>query len=162
MQTFTDSEGRGWKLTITIDTVRRVQSLAGVNLVNIAEADEGQQPLMTRLELDLVLLVDVIWAIVEPQASAAGITSEQFGQALGGEAIASAHDAFWRELADFFRQLRRGDQARAIERQIDLVQAGATAAEQRIDAIDIDGLVEQALGSSSGAPPASSASTPAR
>ncbi|MEX2670927.1 MAG: hypothetical protein WD294_02330 [Phycisphaeraceae bacterium] len=148
MTTFTDNAGRTWTLSITVDAIKRVQSLLGVNLANVTappqEGGEGE-PLLTRLETDLVLLCDVIYAIVKPQADQQGISDEQFGQALGGDAILAAHDAFWSALADFFRSLRRSDQVRAIEKQTALVHAAVEAADKRIDALDVAGIVDRAM-----------------
>ena len=189
MKTFTDSAGRTWTISITVDAIKRVKDLVGVNL---ADVTEGDPPLLTRLETDLVLLCDVIYALIKPQADqhpSGGISDEQFGQALGGDAILAAHDAFWGALSDFFHQLRRLDQVRAIEKQQKLVGVAVAVADKQIDGIDLDKLVSEAMdgaldgeplprwmereqlerekealqaGSLSGSSPASSASTPAR
>lgn len=202
MKTFTDSAGRTWTIDITVDTIRRVQSLVDVNLADITSpgsapapgspgsAKTDDTPLLTRLEVDLILLCDVIYAIVKPQADEKNVSDEDFGRALGGEAILAARDAFWGALSDFFRSLRRSDQVRAIEKQTALVQAAVAAADQQIEALDVGAAVAEALegepdpqwakapasagtsgtgttsggggGSSSGSLPASSPSTPAR
>ena len=122
----------------------------------------GSLPLLTDLEDDLLLLVDVIYALVKPQADAQGVSDVDFGRALGGEAIAGAHEAFWRELADFFRSLKRPAEARAIEKQLAVVNAAMVAAERRIDALDVDVLVAETAGGSSSSAPASSDATPDR
>ena len=49
------------------------------------------------------------------------------------------------ELRDFFQKLRRHDQARAIDKQIDLVKAAVAAVDQRINDIDPRKLVDEAL-----------------
>lgn len=160
MKTFTDSAGRTWTIAITVDAIKRVEGLIkGVNLANLTS---GDPPLLTRLETDVVLLRDVIFALVKPQAEQQSVTDEEFGKALGGEAIMAAHDAFWQELTDFFRQLRRTDTARAIEKQAALVRATVEAIEQRVETLDTSAVIEKALGSSAGSWPESPASTPAR
>ena len=73
------------------------------------------------------------------------MTDEQFGQALGGDAILAAHDAFWGAMSDFFRSLRRLDQARAIDKQGALTAAAVAEADRQIDAMDVDALVGQAM-----------------
>jgi len=167
MKTFNDSAGRTWTLAITVDAVRRVRDLVGVNLARLVEPREpGRElPLLTDLADDLILLVDVIYALVKPQADALGVSDEDFGRALGGEAIAAAHEAFWRELADFFRSLRRrpnAAEARAIEKQLAMVEAAMAATERRIEALDVDELLARTDGGSSSSAPASPASTPGR
>ena len=163
MKTFTDSTGRVWTLTVTVDAVRRVRDLVGVNLARIVEPREpgGPVPLMTDLEDDLLLLVDVLFALVKPQADAEGVSDQEFGRALGGEALAAAHEAFWRELADFFLSLKRPALARAIEKQLALVVSAMAAAEKKIEALDVDALVARTDGDSSSSAPASAESTPA-
>jgi len=81
---------------------------------------------------------------------------------LGGEAIAGAHEAFWRELADFFRSLKRAAPARAIEKQLALVEAALVLAERKIEALDVDELLARTPGGSSSSAPASRASSPGR
>ena len=190
MKTFTDSAGRTWTINITVDAIKRVKDLVGVNLADVTEGDvSGGPPLLTRLETDLVLLCDCVYALVKPQADQQQVSDEQFGQALGGDAILAAHDAFWGALSDFFHQLRRLDQVRAIEKQQKLVGVAVAAADKQIEGIDLDKLVSEAMdgaldgeplprwmereqlerekealqaGSLSGSLPESSASTPAR
>lgn len=165
MRTFTDHADRTWTLSITVDAIKRVRDLAGVNLADLTAADptdsaDHPPPALTRLQTDVVLLCDVLYALVQPQALARNISDEDFGRALGGEAIARAAAAFWEELAGFFRGLGRSDQARAIEKQQALVRAATEAASLQLDAIDIDTAIATAFDSPSNSP-ASSASTPA-
>jgi len=164
MKTFTDGAGRMWTLTITVDALKRVQGLVGVNLADIAEPQrDSKLPLLTELETDLVLLCDVIFALVKPQAEQAGVSDGEFGRALGGEAIAAAHNAFWQELADFFRRLpNRQAHVRAIEKQHALVKAAVTAAEQRIETLIVEDQVARVFGDSSSSSPASPGSIPDR
>jgi hypothetical protein len=156
MKTFTDSAGRTWTIAVTVDAIKRVEGLIkGVNLANLTS---GDPPLLTRLETDVVLLCDVIFALVKPQADQLSVTDEEFGKAMGGDAIMAAHDAFWEERTGFFRQLRRTDTARAIEKQAALVKATVEAIEQRVETFDTAAVIQKALGSSAGNSPASPAS----
>jgi len=160
MKTFNDNAGRTWTISITVDAIKRVEGLIkGVNLANLTD---GDPPLLTRLETDLVLLCDVIFALVKPQAEQLGVSDEEFGKAMGGDAIMAAHDAFWEELTGFFRQLRRTDTARAIEKQAALVKATVEAIEQRVENFDTSAVIQKALGNSAGSSPESPASIPDR
>ena len=167
MKTFTDNAGRSWTISLTIDAAKRVKSLLGVNLL---ELEQGDPPLLTRLGTDVILLCDVIFALVKPQADAAAVTDEQFGASLGGEAILSAHTAFYEELVDFFRKLGRGDLARAVDAQKRMIDLAVRRIETRIEHLDLEAAVsktlseaeeEQTLSESSTNLPGSSASTPA-
>ena len=159
MKTFTDSAGRTWTVSLTLDSVKRVRDLLGVNLL---ELDQGEPPLLTRLGTDVILLCDVIFAILKPQADAAGVSDAAFGAALGGEVIMAAQKAFYEELVGFFRQLGRGDLARAVEAQQRMILLAVAAVERRIEGVDLEGEIEKTLGSWSSSSPASSASTPGR
>ena len=154
MKTFNDSAGRTWKLELTIAAAKRVKALTGTDLLAL---DQGDPPALTKLGLDVMLLCDVIFAVLQPQADAAGVSDEQFGESLGGEAILAARNAFFEELADFFRGLGRADLARAIAAQEKLVAAAVEQADRRIGRID----PRQIVGDPSMSLQASSAATPA-
>jgi hypothetical protein len=159
MKTFADSAGRTWTVSLTLDSVKRVRDLLGVNLL---ELDQGEPPLLTRIGTDVILLCDMIFAILKPQADAAGVSDAEFGAALGGEVIMAAQKAFYEELVGFFRQLGRGDLARAVEAQQRMILLAVAAVERRIEGVDVEGEIEKTLGSWSGSSPASSGSTPGR
>ena len=162
MRTFTDSAGRTWTLSLTLDAAKRVRSLLDINLLDL---ESGEPPLLTRLGTDVILLCDVVFAIVKPQADTAGVSDEEFGAALGGDVILAAQTAFYEELVDFFRQLGRSDLARAVDAQRRMIELTVKGIETRIEGLDIEGEVEAILAETPGAlstsSPAPSASTPA-
>jgi hypothetical protein len=159
MKTFTDSAGRTWTLALTIDAVKRVKSLLDVNLL---ELEAGDPPLLTRLGTDVILLCDVIFALVKPQADAAGVSDQEFAAALGGDVVLAAQTAFYEELVDFFRKLGRGDLAKAVDAQRRMIDLAVARIETRIDRLDLEAAVESTLGEPSTSSPQSSESTPAR
>jgi hypothetical protein len=158
MTSFRDTAGRTWQISLTIDALKRVKSLLQIDLT---EPLQGEPPLMTRLAIDVLLLCDVLFAIIKPQADAAGVSDEVFGASLGGEAILAAQEALTQEWLDFFQNLRRTHLVTAIQKQRDLVQAIVAAGEQRLAQIQPDQAVAELFGGSSTAPPVSSASSPA-
>ncbi len=99
--TWTDSENRSWSCTITVATVKRVQQLAEVNLL---EAFDG---LLMKLADDPVSLANVLYAVCKLQADERGVTDEQFGELLGGETIEGATTALVQGIIDFFPSQRR-------------------------------------------------------
>lgn len=123
MRTFKDSAGRSWTISITVDAIKRVMGSVGVNL---SELHGGDPPLIVRLEADAVLLFDVIYQLIAPQASAVGVTPEQFAVSIDTQSVGPAATAFWEELADFFQSLRP-----AIRQMIDDIR-GLTAASQPV------------------------------
>jgi len=122
---------------LDIATVKRVRDYLDVDLL---EPENGKPPLLTKLGTDVILLCDVIYCIVKPQADEAGITDEQFGAVLDGDAILNAQKAFYEELIDFFRRCGRTDQATAIQKLMQVMQESIEKAEKAIQEIDLDSL----------------------
>ena len=143
MKSFTDTESREWTLSLTIDSVKRVRALLDVNLL---ELEAGNPPLLTRLGTNVILLCDVIFVLVKPQADAAGVTDEQFGAAMGGDAILAAQAAFYDEIIDFFRRLSRGDLVKAVEAQRRMIDLAVARIEMKIGALDLEAAVNSTLG----------------
>lgn len=103
MRSFKDTTGRLWTLEIHVAAVRRIKGLVAVDLMALVE--DGCKPLAA-LTSDPCKLVDVLWCLVQPQAQAAGVSDEDFGRALGGDALYDATEAFTEELFDFFPDWR--------------------------------------------------------
>ena len=91
-----DSNGREWPLVINVPMIKAVRKL-GVDL------GDPTGDTFDRLSRDDVLFVDTLWAMCECQATAAGITDEEFGQALVGDAIDRAAMALIQARLDFSR-----------------------------------------------------------
>ncbi len=158
MKTFTDNAGNTWSLSITVDAVKRVRSLLNVNLMDVIEGT-----LLEKLSADPVLLCDVLFAVVKPEADAKGITDEQFGRAMGGDAIEAATAALLDDLVDFFPSQRRKLLGRALAKFAEFEAKAMKHANAKLDALD-DAAMSRLLntgGEPSGNSPASSASTPA-
>lgn len=94
--TFTDAQGRVWDVTVTVATIKRVRALLGVDLL---EAVAGK--LVDQLLRDPILLADVVYAVCKPQADAAGVSDEAFGEALAGQPIDNATEALLRAIVAF-------------------------------------------------------------
>lgn len=129
---FTDTEGRTWDVSVNVSTIARVKSLCGVNLL---EAVETGSKLLDDLSGDPVMLCNVLFAIVKPQADARGITDEAFGSALGGDALASATEAFVQAIIDFFPKARRDVLTRAFDRAKQILTKREAAVEAKLDQI---------------------------
>jgi hypothetical protein len=98
------------------------------------------------------------------------VSDEQFGAALGGEAILAAQTAFYEELVDFFRKAGRSDLAKAVDAQRRMIDLAVQRIETRIEHLDLEAAIETVLeGASNPTPgepstnlPPSSGATPAR
>jgi hypothetical protein len=164
MKTFTDNLERPWHVVVNVDTIKRVRSLLDVDLMDVLKGG-----LIERLTNDPVLLADVLYAVCKPAADASRVTDEEFGKALGGDAITLATNALMEALTDFFpsgkRELIRRTLAKYQEAET-LMMASVGANIDKLDVKDLvakaNATIQESLGASSGSAPASSDSTPAR
>jgi len=147
MKTFTDSAGRTWTINLNIDAAKRVRNLLDVNLL---EPEGGEPPLLTRLGTDEILLCDVIYCLIKPQADQQGVSDEQFGQALGGEAILAAQQALYEELIDFFHQRHRPDRARAVQAQMKMINLAVAKIETHLAQLNLEAELDVTFGNLSG------------
>jgi hypothetical protein len=169
MKTFTDNAARAWTIQVNVDALKRVKSL--LDGVDLMEAVDGK--LLQRMLDEPVLLCDIIYALCKPQADAAGVTDEDFGRAMAGDAIDNATQALLEELVDFFPQRRRALLTKVLDKLKKLDSLALATVTDRIEKIDLDKVMSNAVaqldndlsallaGKPSGPAPASSASTPA-
>jgi hypothetical protein len=157
MHAFTDALGRSWTIEITVTSLKRIRALSGIDLL---EAISGT--LLDRLVTDPVLLGDVLYAAIKPQADERKITDEDFGRSLAGDTIDTATSALLEEFVSFFPMPRR----RVLEKVLAKLAAwraqAITVAEARIDDPMLEQTVQAALakpGTLSGNAPALSEST---
>lgn len=153
MKEFIDSTGKKWVLSLTIDAVKRCRDLLNLNLL---ELEKGDPPLLTQIGTDEILFCDLLYCLCKPQLDQAGISNEQFGQSLGGDAIRSASNAFYEEMIDFFQKRGRSDRAKAVAKQMQVIDLAVQTIEQTLDAVNLETEVVKALGSVSTNSPGSS------
>lgn len=161
MRVFTDECGRQWSLSINIGAVKRARDLAKCDLLE--QSPENGQPIVMRLMTDPVWFVDVLFSVLKPHCDEAGVSDVSFGEGMNGDALGHAYEAFTAELMDFFQSLRRKGEAAAVLKAKDALHRVWTAQEGKIEAIDVDAMIEAAMGETSGEkstrPRASSGST---
>lgn len=151
MQTFKDSKGAVWSLDMTVGAVKRVLALAKIDLRKptnpnpLAPAGEEPIALSAYLDLDTVLLASVLYGMCYPEAEARSINEDQFLDLLGPEAIQAAHDAFFAEWADFFRQSGSSPIAAILDKQVKFVKAAVVRAEQEWDKAGVEAKLDAIL-----------------
>jgi hypothetical protein len=156
MKTFTDNQGRSWTVEINVATVKRVRSLANVDLLEIVEGT-----LIEKLIRDPVLLCDVVYAVCKPQADERQIMDEDFGKAMAGDAIEHATTALLEELVSFCPSPRdRANLGRVLTTTRNVMEHARTLIEASLGDLEQSArsALEQRLarpGSSSGPAPAS-------
>jgi hypothetical protein len=160
VRSFKDNEGRPWEIRITVDAIKRVRALLDVDLLGVLEGK-----LVDRLSTDPVLLCDVVYVVCKPQADAKGISDEDFGRAMAGDAIDAATKALLDELVDFSPSRRdRQNLRRVLDKTWTAMERARDVVEAKIERFDADEVLRRALatsGGSSGAALESPASTPA-
>lgn len=99
---WTDGDGRKWSVSITVGTIKRVQEMVDVNLVDVFSGT-----LLNRLAEEPVLLANTLYAVCKTQADERGIDDVAFGELLVGDTIESAAHALVQGITLFFPQQRR-------------------------------------------------------
>lgn len=146
MKTFTDAAGRTWTLTLNLGTAMAVKAKLDIDLL---QPEAGDPPLLTRLGTDEMLLGEVLCAMLEGQFVTHKVTDEDVRNGFDGQTLLAAQKAFYEELIDFFRSRGRNDRAKAVAKQMAMIDAAVTAIETRIDGIDVDQTIRGAMSSES-------------
>jgi hypothetical protein len=158
MKAFKDNADRTWTVTVNVDAIKRARSLLDVNLLEAVGCR-----LLERLVSDPVLLCDVIYVVCKPEADTRGVSDEEFGRAMAGDAIEQATQALLEELVAFFPLARRRLLRKALDKLRDLEAKALAVAEQRLERPELEAEMAAALkelGASSGSSPAASRSIP--
>ena len=154
MKSFKDNAGRTWTVCVNIDAVKRVRALLHVDLLDAAQGD-----LVERLSSDPVLLCDLVYCLVKPEADALNVSDADFGRALAGDAIDAATTALLEELVDFFPAPKRRLLKKALGKLTTLQAEAVNLAEAQLDALDLQTVLKTS-GAPSGTSPASWVSIP--
>lgn len=145
MHSFIDSAGRNWTVRVDVGAVKRVRTVLGIDLMQVGEkrTSDGRKPgVLERLSSDPVLLVDVIYVLCEEQAKRLGVSDEEFGRAMLGDALDGAVKAMLGAVVDFFPNPR---ERAALKR---VLTAAEMAAERERD--EVEAKLDESLRSISG------------
>jgi hypothetical protein len=160
MKTFTDNVGRTWTVTVNVEAVKRVRGLLSVDLLEVLDGK-----LLERLAADPILLCDLVYCLCKSEADAKGVTDEEFGRAMAGDAIDGAMVALMEELVGFFPRERRRLLARALEKLRMLETRAVDVAMRKLESPALERELDEELArltDSSGSSPEFSVSTPGR
>jgi len=164
MREFRDDKGRPWYVSLTVSSAARVKDLVRVVLppktadepapteavpFDLIDAGEIARTFQV-LRSNFSALGETLYAILLPAIEKAGLTKEEFLDALRGESLEQGGLAVEEELISFFPPRLRGAIAALSARMKELADQMIDNAEAAI----------RAPGPSSGSVPASSASTP--
>ena len=164
MKEFRDDKGRPWYVSLTVSSAARVKDLVRVVLppksadepapteavpFDLIDAGEIARTFQV-LRSNFSALGETLYAILLPAIEKAGLTKEEFLDALRGESLEQGGLAVEEELVGFFPPRLRGAIAALSARMKELADQMIDNAEAAI----------RARGTSSGSVPESSASTP--
>ena len=158
MRTFKDNAGRTWSVTLNVLQMTRIRAHLGIDLVNVITLDAGGKvkvDLVDRIANDPCLLVDILWVCVEDEAKAAGVTDEEFGRALAGDAIDEATKALLDELVDFFPGAKRLFLKKAVELARKYTGDMTAALEKALSDPELERRIEESMRSSASSPESS-------
>jgi len=143
VRAFKDSAGRSWTLQIHVEAIKRVRGLIQVDLLDLAEGK-----LIERLASDPILLCDVVYAVIKPDADAISVSDVDFGRAMGGDCLEAATTALLEELADFFPSSKRQILRMALIKFRDVDAKILALAEKRMSSPALTARIDQLLESS--------------
>lgn len=160
MKVFKDNAGREWSVEINVAALKRVKSLTEVDLLGVLDGT-----LIERLVRDPVLLCDVVYAACKPQADERGVTDEDFGRAMAGDAIEHATGALLEELVGFCPSPRdRANLGRVLKATREVMDKARDIVEARLEKLvgggELEKVAERAFTQMQTAPGDSSGSAP--
>ena len=158
---FRDKTGRSWDCTLSIAALKRIKATLAVDLLDLLAGGAVAEG-VKRVILSPQSACDVLYVAVKPQADAAGLTDEQFGELLAGQTLADGLADLLTEIEVFFGATQGPAAAaalRAMRTKRDQIAASVwTQAREQIEAEPLPVIP----GGSSGDSPENSESTPAR
>jgi hypothetical protein len=131
-----------WTVQITVATIKRVQAMVGVNLLDVLDS---KSRLLEKLSTDPILLCDVLYVICQQQAQSANVSDEQFGEALAGDVIDHATTALLQELADFFPTAKRQVLRKALTKLREVEEKALQIASAQLDSPELQRQLERLL-----------------
>jgi hypothetical protein len=99
MHQFKDNQGRAWKVALNGWQLKKLKEQL--------DFDARDHQSIMQAAGDPVLLVNVLYLLCEEQATEANISDKQFGEAMSGDAIDDAAEAYLAESIDFFPRSQR-------------------------------------------------------
>ena len=148
MKTFTDNAGRDWVIEINVASLKRIKGLTGADLIGLAVSMDTS--VAEKLASDPILLCDVLYAACKPQADERGVSDEDFGRAMAGDAIESATVALLEDIVGFCPSPRdRAALGRVLSAMRDARDKARDLVDQNLDRMieggEIDRIVTNAM-----------------
>lgn len=133
---------RTYVVRLNVGLARRIKEALNLDLLSIVKP--GSQVLQTLAD-DPAALVDVLWRLVETQATAAGIDQESFWNAMDDEALVQAERALEGALIRFFRGPKAAIVRGALKIKDKALERMARELETVADSQDLDTAIATAV-----------------
>jgi len=141
MKQFTDNAGRSWAVEVNVAALKRTKGLAGVDLMGVLDGD-----LIEKFIRDPVLLCDAIYAVCKPEADDRGVSDEEFGRAMAGDAIEHATAALLDEIVSFCPNPRkRTALGKALKAQRTVLDKQMDVVDSKLDDEQIERMIRRAV-----------------
>jgi hypothetical protein len=115
MPSFKDLQQREWNVDLTVAGLERVAKQTDFDLLNLLD---DQLKGLAELYDKPIKLVQILYAICEPQIDAAGLEPEEFGELFAGSVLQAAADAVVEATAAFFQSPKQGEILRAMVQKV--------------------------------------------
>lgn len=137
MSEFKDSEGRKWRINLTLGGVKKVMDELGINLLDLTQfADTSDGSATLKLVNDDLFVGEIVAILLEKQAEGYGLKREDVLDLFDGATTKRAQEAFLEEYAFFFKDRENATAAKfvdEIKKAREMVSAGQTSA----DSLDV-------------------------
>lgn len=141
MHRFRDNTGREWCLSLNGWQLKRLKEQIGF--------DARDHESIFQAVGDPALLCDVLYVLCQEQADKDGVTDRQFGEALTGDAIDSAADAYMQESVDFFPQRQRPALKAMLTKIQEMQDRATTLAEEKMNSPAMQAMIGRAMSEAS-------------
>lgn len=132
-----NAAGLGWRLSLNGWQLKKLKERIGF--------DARDPDSIMQAASDPVLLVDVLYLLCEDQAKEFSVSERQFGEALAGDVLEQAVDAYLKETVDFFPPRQRPALNKMLAKMTDFQNRATAMAEEKIDSPEMESLFQAEL-----------------
>lgn len=143
MQTFKDLSGQEWLVSLNIGICRKVLAITGLDFAN---AHDGKA--VSEIQAYDGKMVQVLWVLLEDQATKRGIDEDAFAMLLDGNVLEEAQGAIEAAILGFTRPERRAAMQAILDKKREAITKSVNLAVAKVQALDIDKELEKQLSQS--------------
>ena len=137
MHQFKDNQGRPWQIALNGWQLKKLKEQI--------DFDARDHESILRAAEDPCLLCNVLFLLCEDQANTKGVTDQQFGESLTGDAIDDATEAYIAESVDFFPRSHRPALQKILETLKDYQTRATTMATEKANSPAMKELVKKVI-----------------